>query len=101
MLNAGKCEALQAVNETGFVVQELILYLDTHPGCSAGLARYQQAKKAHREAMEAYAAQYGPLLAEQAVHAALWDYAQKNHLTIEGLKPPVNDVDELHEDEEE
>ena len=38
------------------------------------------------------------LLAEQAVHAALWDYAQKNHLTIEGLKPPVNDVDELHED---
>ena len=43
------------------------------------------------------------LLAEQAVHAALWDYAQKNNITIEGLKPPVNDVDELeeaHEDED-
>ena len=42
------------------------------------------------------------LLAEQAVHAALWDYAQKNNITIAGLKPPVNDVDELeeaHEDE--
>ena len=42
------------------------------------------------------------LLAEQAVHAALWDYAQKNNITIEGLKPPVNHVDELeeaHEDE--
>ena len=42
------------------------------------------------------------LLAEQAVHAALGDYAQKNNITIEGLKPPVNDVDELeeaHEDE--
>lgn len=42
------------------------------------------------------------LLAEQVVHAALWDYAQKNNITIEGLKPPVNDVDELeeaHEDE--
>ncbi len=37
------------------------------------------------------------LLAEQAVHAALWDYAQKNGLVIEGLKPPVNDVDELEE----
>ena len=37
------------------------------------------------------------LLAEQAVHAALWDYAQKNHITIECLKPPVNDVDELEE----
>ena len=40
------------------------------------------------------------LLAEQAVHAALWDYAQKNNITIEGLKPPVNDVDQLEEDPE-
>lgn len=39
------------------------------------------------------------LLAEQAVHAALWDYAQKNGIVIEGLKPPVNDVDELEEEE--
>jgi nitrogen fixation NifU-like protein len=28
------------------------------------------------------------VLAEEAVHAALWDYAQKNGLTIEGLNPP-------------
>ena len=41
------------------------------------------------------------LLAEQAVHAALWDYAKKNNLVIEGLQPPVNDVDELDHDEEE
>ena len=34
------------------------------------------------------------LLAEEAVHAALWDYAQKHNITIEGLKPPVNDNDE-------
>lgn len=37
------------------------------------------------------------LLAEEAVHAALWDYAQKNHLEIEGLKPPVDDIDETKE----
>ena len=41
------------------------------------------------------------LLAEQAVHAALWDYAKKNNIVIEGLKPPVNDVDELDDEEEE
>ncbi len=41
------------------------------------------------------------LLAEEAVHAALWDYAQKNNLVIEGLKPPVDDVEELEEHEEE
>ncbi len=36
------------------------------------------------------------LLAEEALHAALWDYAQKEGIEIEGLKPPVSDVDELH-----
>jgi len=37
-------------------------------------------------------------LAEEALHAALWDYAQKKDLTIEGLKPPLNDIDNLHEE---
>jgi len=37
------------------------------------------------------------LLAEEAIHAALWDYAEKNHITIDGLKPPVNDIDETEE----
>ena len=37
------------------------------------------------------------LLAEEAIHAALWDYAEKNGITIEGLKPPVNDIDETEE----
>jgi nitrogen fixation NifU-like protein len=37
------------------------------------------------------------LLAEQAVRAALWDYAQKHNVVIEGLKPPVNDIDETKE----
>ena len=34
------------------------------------------------------------LLAEEAIHAALWDYAEKHGITIEGLKLPVNDIDE-------
>lgn len=36
------------------------------------------------------------LLAEEAIHAALWDYAEKNHLVIEGLEKPKSDI---HEDE--
>ena len=42
------------------------------------------------------------LLAEEAVHAALWDYAQKNGLVFEGLKEPVEDIhDHDHGEEEE
>lgn len=34
------------------------------------------------------------LLAEEAIHAALWDYAQKNNVVIEGLEKPVSDIAE-------
>ena len=40
------------------------------------------------------------LLAEEAIHAALWDYAQKNGIVIEGLEEPVDDIAEKAEDEE-
>lgn len=38
------------------------------------------------------------LLAEEAIHAALWDYAEKNNIVIEGLKKPVSDIAEKEED---
>lgn len=40
-------------------------------------------------------------LAEEALHAALWDYAEKNNITIDGLKPPVDDISEHEEIPEE
>ncbi len=38
------------------------------------------------------------LLAEEAIHAALWNYAEKNGIVIEGLKKPVNDIEEMVEE---
>ncbi len=37
------------------------------------------------------------LLAEEAIHAALWDYAKNHGIVIEGLSEPKQDI---HEDEE-
>lgn len=34
------------------------------------------------------------LLAEEAIHAALWDYAQKSGIEIAGLEKPVEDIGE-------
>ena len=34
------------------------------------------------------------LLAEEAIHAALWDYAEKHGIVIEGLEKPVTDIGE-------
>ena len=40
------------------------------------------------------------LLAEEAIHAALWDYAEKHGIQIEGLEKPKSDISEHDEDEE-
>lgn len=40
------------------------------------------------------------LLAEEAIHAALWDYSQRNGITIEGLTKPKNDISEGLEEED-
>lgn len=37
------------------------------------------------------------LLAEEAIHAALWDYAERNGIVIEGLEKPREDVGEHEE----
>ena len=41
------------------------------------------------------------LLAEEAIHSALWDYAQKHGIEIEGLEKPVSDISEKEEEVEE
>ena len=40
------------------------------------------------------------LLAEEAIHAALWDYAEKHGIEIQGLEKPKSDISEHDEDEE-
>ena len=40
------------------------------------------------------------LLAEEAIHAALWDYADKHGIKIQGLEKPKSDISEHDEDEE-
>lgn len=40
------------------------------------------------------------LLAEEAIHAALWDYAKRSNITIDGLLEPVKDISEKEEEEE-
>lgn len=40
------------------------------------------------------------LLAEEAIHAAFWDYAKKNNIEIEGLEEPKSDISEGEEEED-
>ena len=66
-------QLLQKVYETGFALDEITLYLDTHPMDTQAMAYYQYAKKANQEAVAAYEKVYGPLLINQ-VNSGSWTW---------------------------
>ena len=67
-------------------------------GCGAAVAT----SKAVMEALDGLppVKVHCSLLAEEAIHAALWDYAEKNGIKIEGLEKPKTDISEGEEEEE-
>ena len=46
---------LQEINETSFMVNDLTLYLDTHPLEEAALLQFQKAMEKRKELLKAYA----------------------------------------------
>lgn len=49
------------IQQLGFTVDDIVLYLDTHPNCQKALAYYQRQRDLLREAREEYNRKYGPL----------------------------------------
>ena len=65
---------LKKVYETGFALDEITLYLDTHPTDPQAREYYQYAQRANQEAVAAYEQSYGPLMSSQ-VNAGSWSWA--------------------------
>ena len=66
-------DTMLKVQQTGFAVTELNLYLDTHPNDAQALAAFTRAVSAHRAAQAEYEALYGPLTAQSAAQETwLW-----------------------------
>jgi len=53
--------ALKTVQQTGFAMLELNLFLDTHPEDAAALAAFGTARNEYQKAVAAYESAYGPL----------------------------------------
>ena len=71
--------------------------------CNSGMGVLKVTNKAVMEALDGLppVKVHCSLLAEEAIHAALWDYAEKNGIKIEGLTKPKSDIHEDEEEEEE
>ncbi len=53
-----KEKLLQRINEVSFAVNDILLYLDTHPCCQEALAFYQECAAERRKLMKEYAQCY-------------------------------------------
>lgn len=73
--NNGTCNALlQRVYESGFAMDDIILYLDTHPGDRDALAYYHYVVELRKQAMDAYEAQCGPLMIDEVCSDNCWTW---------------------------
>lgn len=69
-------QLLAMINQASFAMDDILLYLDTHPCDQAALNYYQYVTKLRREALEAYEATYGPLLVDHVQSSQYWTWVQ-------------------------
>ena len=65
-------QLLLKIMEADFVLNETVLYLDTHPQDSDALSLYETYKNSSKELKELYQNNFGPLTAQQVNPANGW-----------------------------
>ena len=75
MMRGRENDLLRNVYETGFALDDIILYLDTHPMDQNAMEYYRQMQMANQQAVQAYEQMYGPLMADRVMSDS-WDWIQ-------------------------
>lgn len=65
MMYRNQCTAkeklMNRINEVSFAVNDVLLYLDTHPCCEEAISFYQECEQERQKLLKEYAQCYGPL----------------------------------------
>ena len=74
-----KSQLFQQINEVSFAIDDLLLYLDTHPCCEKGMALYREYTEKRKNLMREYAQYYGPLTIDDAAEnsADKWKWMEQ------------------------
>jgi spore coat protein JB len=67
-------ELLSLIDQYSFMLDDICLYLDTHPNCPHGLSEYNKYKVLRMEAVRDYTDTYGPLCKYNADVYEDWNY---------------------------
>ena len=71
-MNGDKCEAMKKLQEASFVLDELRLFLDTHPFDTEALACYENSKAVREKALSEYETAYGPIEQYRVKENTMW-----------------------------
>ena len=74
-----KCCLLQQINEVSFAVNDMLLYLDTHPEDEKALHYFADISGRRNKLMAEYAEKYGPLTIDDAAVGSenVWKWSQQ------------------------
>lgn len=74
-----KKELFQHINEVSFAVDDIKLYLDTHPCDDEALECFEEYGQLRNEALKEYAKHFGPLTVDTAVCSEMdkWNWIQE------------------------
>lgn len=65
---------MQKINEASFAMDDVILYLDTHPDDRDALNYYHYVVNLRKDAMDAYQSQFGPLMPDGVRDNTAWSW---------------------------
>ena len=82
MNNGGtsKKELLHAIGETSFVLDDLRLYLDTHPDCSEALSMFSEFQNRREALVRQFEKSYGALSSYGPNEADAWIWNKNGYL---------------------
>lgn len=74
-----KEKLLHRINEVSFAVNDILLYLDTHPCCQEALSFYKECASERQKLMKEYAQCYGPLTVDDALETdgSTWKWMEQ------------------------
>lgn len=68
---------LMEINETSFAVNDIMLYLDTHPDDKKALEFFHDNMQKRKRALEEYEKQYTPLTMDYCKHEEKWKWGEE------------------------
>ncbi|MCD7826652.1 MAG: spore coat protein CotJB [Clostridiaceae bacterium] len=75
-MNMNQKQLLMYIDQVSFAIDDLILFLDTHPCDKDALDYYQKLRKMRKEAVRQYTTEFGPLTITENENECYWDWVK-------------------------